>query len=75
LVCIGDCGITPLDGGIPIRPHIITCHSDNISMCHNTTKDHTRFTSRSGGHTQYQSQIAKGKKEHWEKVKELSNFI
>jgi hypothetical protein len=26
LVCIGDCGMTPFDGGIPIRPHRMTCH-------------------------------------------------
>lgn len=26
LVCIGDCGMTPFDGGIPSRPHIKVCH-------------------------------------------------
>jgi hypothetical protein len=27
LVCIGDCGITPFDGGIPTRPHNKTCQA------------------------------------------------
>ena len=24
MVCIGDCGITPLEGGMPISPHRMT---------------------------------------------------
>lgn len=31
LVCIGDCGITPLEGGIPMRPHIMTFHKSKTT--------------------------------------------
>jgi len=29
LVCMGDCGMTPFAGGIPMRPHNKVCHVEN----------------------------------------------
>ena len=46
LVCIGDCGMTPFDGGIPIRPHNKTCNTFNISnIC---KKPQIKFSSWTG---------------------------